>query len=115
MKTELTKVYMQLRAFNGGGIWQPEPEIELNLNKKESNDTFCYGDVTEIEVALPVLTPEEKGEIMQGAELESLIAMKERLQAEMHNKLMQINERIGELQSLEYKPNYTDPDNDIPF
>lgn len=101
MANTMTKVYVQLRKCNGFG--NSDPAIELNLEKSESNDTFAYGDICEIEVALPILTDEDKEKIMCGAELDSLIKMKERLNAETHRKLMQINDRIEQLQAIEDK------------
>lgn len=101
MQTEMITIYVQLRKYNG--FSHEKPRISVSDIKRESCNTFAFADLTEMEIAVPKLTENEKEKIMQGAELEALIKMKEELQAETHRKLMQIDERIGQLQALDLK------------
>lgn len=101
MKTEMKTAYVSLRGFVG--FCTIEPEFDISFKKQESDSHLCHASLLEVEIAVPVLTKKEKHDLMNGAEIESLQKMKETLQAETHRKLMQIDERIGQLQALENK------------
>lgn len=101
MKKVMTEVFVYLRKYNGSMF--DNADINLSIQEQKSCDTFTYALVEKIEVPLTELSDDDKGKILSGAELESLQAMKERLQAETHRKLAQIDERIQELQAIEFK------------
>lgn len=101
MKTEMKTAYVALRGYPGAASL--DPDFDISFNKQKSDKYLCYAHLMKVEVAVPVLTKEEKQDLMSGAELEALQKMKEEIQAETHRKLMQIDERIGQLQALENK------------
>lgn len=102
MKTEMKKVYVYAQYKRG--------EVSIEVSSDENDASFSYEltntyrkPITELEIAVPSLSEDELNKILAGAMLESLIKQKEELQAENHRKLMQIDEKIGQLQALECK------------
>ena len=102
MKTEMKTVYVYAKYQRGN--------VSLEVSSDESDSTYCYDyldivskPITTMEIAVPSLSEDELNKILSGAMLESLLAEKEKLQAETHRKLMQIDEKIGQLQALENK------------
>lgn len=104
MKTEMemvpVHVYLCSWILNGR---IHKPELAVEFEEKESDGDFIYKKVCESKLAIPKLSQEDIEKLMAGAELEALQEAKVRLQAETHRKLMQIDERIGQLQALENK------------
>lgn len=102
MKTEMKTAYIHLSAYSlSCGLHNPT--IEVSFNKPESRNDFIKKELSTIEIAVPVLTLDEMGELLNGAEIEVLQARKKTLQAETDRQLMMIDERIGKLTALENK------------
>ncbi len=100
MKTEMHTLYIAVRRSTGGYQWE---DLDASFTKQEDGECFYYGHVTEVQVAVPVMTTEEIDKLMAGAELESLHKERDRINAETFNKIAKIDRRIGELTALEDK------------
>ena len=98
MKTEMKTFHMAVRKVS-----YSKTDIVIESRKPEGDEYFLYGYLGTIEIAIPVMTDEEIDKLMAGAELECLHAQREKVQAETHRKLMQIDERIGQLTAIEDK------------
>ena len=80
-----------------------QDEITVSFDKPQSNEHWCSALISEVMVVVPVITDEDKDKLLAGAELESLYAAKKKLETATFNKMQAINNRIGELQCIEFK------------
>lgn len=104
METELKKVFVYVRdSGNGNG-----PEV--GVSSREFDTTYCSDIVRtvsaplfEIEVEVPKVSSEVASKVLTGAVLDNLKEQREKVRADFHLKLNEINTRIEELQAIEYK------------
>lgn len=98
MKTEMKVAYIGIRRRR-----YCQDEMTVSFDKPQSNEHWCSALISEVMVVVPVITDEDKDKLLAGAELESLYAAKEKLQTATFNQMQAINNRIGELQCIEFK------------
>lgn len=104
METESKKVFVYVRD-NGYGNG---PEVAVS--SCEFDTTYC-SDITrtvsaplfEIEVEVPKVSSAVAGKVLTGAMLDNLKEQREKVRADFHLKLNEINTRIEELQAIECK------------
>lgn len=101
MKTEMKTLYLAIQRSVGCSYLTQS--LVAEFKKPTDNKYFYYGHISEVEIAVPVMTDEEIEKVMAGAELEALHAERERLNAETFRKIANIDRRIGELTALEDK------------
>lgn len=102
MTTELKKVFVYVRDCDG--------KTSVEVSSSQFDSTYC-SDITrtvsaplcEMEVEVPAISSEEAQKVLSGALLESLIEEREKVRAETHRRLTQLDQRIADLQCLEFK------------
>lgn len=102
MKTETKKVFVYARQQYG--------ETTIEVSSREFDTTCCMdvcqivsAPITEIEIQIPSLTVAEATKILSGALLSTLIDERAKAQDEFTRKLATLDQRIADLQCLEFK------------
>ncbi len=101
---EMVTAHIYLRSWIYKGAMD-KPELVIKTEEKEDDECYMYKKVCESQVAMPKLSQDDIDKLMAGSELAALHAAKEKLQADTHRKLMQIDERIGQLTAIELNTN----------
>ncbi len=102
MKTEMKTVYVSFRKWIGSMRFC-DSGFTVSFDKPVNTSDSIYAPICEAKIAVPEVSKEDIELLLNGAEIEALYAEKEKLQADTHRKLMQIDERIGQLTAIENK------------
>ncbi|CAL9974161.1 hypothetical protein VPHD273_0069 [Vibrio phage D273] len=106
MKTEMEMEMVTAHIYLRSWVWNnrlQSPELVIYFQEQEDSDSFIFKKLCEAQVAMPKLSQDDIDKLMAGAELDALHAAKEKLKADTHRQLMQIDERIGQLTAIEDK------------
>ena len=102
MKTEMKKVYVFVRESDGN--------LSVEVSSKEFDSTYCSdytntvsAPVSEMEISIPKINPDEALQILSGVLLETLVKQRDDMRADMIAKLEALDTRITKLTAIEHK------------
>lgn len=102
MNTEKLKLFVFVKQERG--------ETTIEASTSEFVTTYCSdisnivsAPLCEMEIEVPSITSEEAQKVLSGAMLESLIEAREKHVEESAIKLKQLDQRIADLQCIEFK------------
>ncbi|WVH05538.1 hypothetical protein KKJFFJLC_00039 [Vibrio phage vB_VpaS_PGB] len=102
MKTEMKTAYIYAAKWCFG-FSSDKAELEVSFDELHSSKDRIRHLISEVKVPVPTLSQDDLEKILNGAEIEALQKQKEDLQAKTFAALSQLDQRIGELQALEFK------------